>query len=77
VLFAGVVAMLAIFSNADAVTITLGVFATAFVMRLVYECSSALGTIQRALRRPGANPFATPDAIQAQSQVWIELPQEG
>jgi glycosyltransferase involved in cell wall biosynthesis len=47
-----VIAGLAMISDADAVTVTLGVVAVSLVLRLVYECGSATATIRRALASP-------------------------
>jgi GT2 family glycosyltransferase len=48
----GAVASLAVASDADAVTVTLGIVAVSLVLRLIYECGSATATIKRALANP-------------------------
>jgi GT2 family glycosyltransferase len=48
----GAVAGLALISNADAATVTLGIVAVSLIARLIYECGSATATIKRALAGP-------------------------
>lgn len=51
VLLAGVLGGLAVISNTDPGTITLGIVASALLVRLIYECGAAGATIRRALAR--------------------------
>jgi hypothetical protein len=51
-LLGAVVAVLAVVSDADAVTITLGALAAGLLLRLVYECGTATLAIERGLRHP-------------------------
>jgi GT2 family glycosyltransferase len=46
------IAGLAVITDADAVTVTLGVVAASLVLRLIYESGCATATIKRALARP-------------------------
>jgi GT2 family glycosyltransferase len=48
----GAVAALAVVSDADAVTVVLGVVAFSLVLRLIYECAAATAAVKRALVRP-------------------------
>ncbi len=51
-LLATLVAVFAVLSDADAITITLGGAAAALVLRTIYECAAATVAIKRALTRP-------------------------
>jgi hypothetical protein len=57
----GAVATVAVVSEADAVTVAIGAFAAAVMLRVLYECGAATATIKRALRRPLA-PAAPTEA---------------
>lgn len=60
-LLAPTVAILAVVSDADAVTITLGALVTGLLARLIYECGTAMVAIERGLRaRSDAPARATP-----------------
>ncbi|HTD79346.1 MAG TPA: glycosyltransferase, partial [Chloroflexota bacterium] len=72
------VAVSALISDADAITMALGAFAAALVLRLVYECGAATLTIKDALQRPLAidrppEPVAVSDAVPA-SVAAVEEP---
>ena len=64
---AALVATLALVSDADALTILLGVLAASLVARLLYECGTATATIRRALHRPFAlvEPLSAPERSDA------------
>jgi GT2 family glycosyltransferase len=64
-LLAGI-AGLAVASDADAVTLTLGVLAAAALLRLIYECGAATATIARALHRAPA-PAAPKEATTSEA----------
>jgi hypothetical protein len=51
-LLAAAIALMAMVSETDAVTIGLGAVAASLVLRLLYECGAAMGTIKLALTRP-------------------------
>jgi GT2 family glycosyltransferase len=56
---------LAVISDADAVTVTLGVVAISLVLRLIYECAVASAAVRQALAkplRPDAPPLPEPPA---------------
>ncbi len=59
-----VVAVLAMVSDADAATITLGALATALLVRLLYECGNATMAIAQVLRQPMDTEPARPLAAQ-------------
>jgi len=61
------VAILAVVSDADALSITLGALATGLMLRLVYECGTATRAIEHALRRP-ASPLAERAARRAEPE---------
>lgn len=48
----GIIAVVAILSDADAATIPLGLVAAALVARTVHECGAAMATIKRGLHAP-------------------------
>jgi O-antigen biosynthesis protein len=60
-LLASVVAVLAIVSDADAVTIAVGSLAAALVVRLIYECGAATVAVKRALVIPVGNETRAPE----------------
>jgi GT2 family glycosyltransferase len=60
----GVIALIGLLSDADAVTIALGAVAAALMGRLMYECEAAGVTIKRALQRPREIEVAQADARQ-------------
>jgi glycosyltransferase involved in cell wall biosynthesis len=72
-LLAAVVALLAMVSDADAITVSLGVVAAALVLRLIYECAVATAAIKGALgrlsvsyvQRGGNGSRSDPEAAQA------------
>jgi O-antigen biosynthesis protein len=64
-LLAPAVAILAVVSNADAVTIILGALAAGLLLRLLYECGTATAAIAQALRRPLEPVPAEPDPVEA------------
>jgi len=47
---AAALGIVAVLSDADAVTFALGSLAGALILRLLYECGTAIATISRALR---------------------------
>ena len=58
---AALAVVLALTSDADAVTVLLGAFAAAVMARVTYECGAATVTIRRALRRPFGAEIESPD----------------
>ena len=64
-LLAPAVAILAVVSNADAVTVILGALAAGLLLRLLYECGTATAAIAQALRRPLEPAAAEPDPVEA------------
>lgn len=69
----GVVAIVAVFSDADAATIPLGVIAAALALRIVHECGTAMATVKRALRAPRGAAAAEVESQHEPLALGIEL----
>jgi glycosyltransferase involved in cell wall biosynthesis len=71
---ATLVAVLAVLSDADAVTYALSVLAAGLLVRLIYECGAATVAIKRALLGPAREPAA---AYEAPATPALSLPSAG
>jgi GT2 family glycosyltransferase len=65
------IAIVAIVSQLDAVTIALGMCAAATVLRLVYECGVATATIREGLHSPYPSPL---DVSQPSANLMLAVP---
>jgi O-antigen biosynthesis protein len=75
VLFAAVTG-LALISDADAVTITLGVVVVVFVLRLIYECMAATAAVRHALAQPARPEPLAPTGEAQEPAPLLEDPVE-